>query len=193
MLKTVLAAKRGEIACRILRALRRMGIFSVAVRSDADAFARHVREADEAVSVGGSRPSDSYLRADRILEAAARTGAEAIHPGYGFLSERADFARACEDAGIRFIGPTAAQIEEFGLKHRAREIAAAQGVPLLPGSALLADAQAAVVEANRIGYPGILKSTAGCGRRALRVCRDPSALEAALQSVGRLGPAHFGQ
>src|SRR5258708_39380601 len=115
MLKKILVANRGEIACRILRTLRRMNIRSVAVHSDADAFARHAREADEAVSVGGSRPSDSYLRADRILEAAVQTGADAIHPGYGFLSERADFAQACEDGGIRFIRPTAAQIQGFGL------------------------------------------------------------------------------
>src|SRR5258708_28537353 len=100
MLKKILVANRGEIACRILRTLRRMGILSVAVHSDADAFARHVREADEAVSVGGSRPSDSYLRADRILEAPPRTRAEAIHPGYGFLSQRAHFAPACHDAGV---------------------------------------------------------------------------------------------
>jgi urea carboxylase len=193
MFGKVLVANRGEIACRILRTLRAMGIGSVAVHSEADAFARHAREADEAVCIGGPRPSDSYLRADRILDAARRTGAQAIHPGYGFLSERPEFAQACEKAGIRFIGPTAAQIREFGLKHRARAIAAEQGVPLLPGSPLLADVHAAATEAARIGYPVILKSTAGGGGIGLRVCRDPSELAAAFAAVERLGRANFGE
>ncbi len=192
MFHKVLVANRGEIACRILRTLKKMGIASVAVHSEADAFARHVREADEAAFIGGARPLDSYLRADRILDAAARAGAQAIHPGYGFLSERADFARQCEDAGIRFIGPTSDQIRAFGLKHRAREIAAEHGVPLLPGSALLADASDALVHAARIGYPVILKSTAGGGGIGLRVCRDDSELLGAFESVERLGRANFG-
>jgi urea carboxylase len=193
MFRKILVANRGEIACRILRTLRTMGIGSVAVHSDVDAFARHAREADEAVCIGGPRPSDSYLRADRIVEAARATGAEAIHPGYGFLSERAEFARACDEAGIRFIGPTAEQIQAFGLKHRAREIAEEQGVPLLPGTPLLADANAAAAHAARIGYPVILKSTAGGGGIGLRVCRNDSELEAAFGSVERLGRANFGE
>jgi urea carboxylase len=193
MLRKVLVANRGEIACRILKTLRKMGIASVAVHSETDAFARHVREADEAVCVGGPRPSDSYLRADRILEAARETGADAIHPGYGFLSERASFADACEKVGIRFVGPTAEQIREFGLKHRAREIAEAHGVPLLPGTPLLANAAVAVDSATAIGYPVILKSTAGGGGIGLRVCRSPAELADAFESVERLGRANFGE
>ncbi len=193
MLRKVLVANRGEIACRILRTLRKMGIASVAVHSDVDAFARHVREADEAVCVGGPRPVDSYLRGDRILDVALKTGAEAIHPGYGFLSERAEFAADCERAGVRFIGPTAEQMREFGLKHRAREIAAVHGVPLLSGTPLLPDAQAAIQHAEAIGYPVILKSTAGGGGIGLRVCRNASELAEAFESVERLGRANFGE
>jgi|CZKU01.1.fsa_nt_gi urea carboxylase len=193
MLRKVLVANRGEIACRILKTLRKMGIASVAVHSDADAFARHVREADEAFGVGGPRPADSYLRADAILEVARKTGAQAIHPGYGFLSERAEFADACDRAGVRFVGPTAEQMREFGLKHRAREIAEAHGVPLLPGTPLLANAAAAVERAKSIGYPVILKSTAGGGGIGLRVCRSPAELTDAFESVERLGRANFGE
>jgi urea carboxylase len=188
----VLVANRGEIACRILRTLRAMGVASVSVHSEVDAFARHAREADETVSLGGVRPADSYLRADRILDVAKRLGAQAIHPGYGFLSERHDFAAACEGAGIRFIGPTSDQIREFGLKHRAREIAAAQGVPLLTGTALLDSAATARRRAAEIGYPVILKSTAGGGGIGLKVCRGPEELGAAFESVERLGRANFG-
>jgi urea carboxylase len=169
-----------------------MGIASVAVHSDVDAFARHVREADEAVCVGGARPAESYLRADRILQVARDTGAEAIHPGYGFLSERAEFAADCEREGIRFIGPTSEQIREFGLKHRAREIAATHGVPLLPGTPLLPSAASAVEHAGAIGYPVMLKSTAGGGGIGLRVCRTPGELAEAFESVERLGRANFG-
>jgi urea carboxylase len=188
----VLVANRGEIACRILRTLRGMGIASVSVHSEVDAFARHAREADETIALGGVRPADSYLRADRILEAAARTGAQAIHPGYGFLSERPDFAAACEAAGVRFIGPTSQQIREFGLKHRAREIAAAQGVPLLTGTPLLDSAETARRRAEEIGYPVILKSTAGGGGIGLKICRSPTELDAAFEAVERLGRANFG-
>jgi urea carboxylase len=193
MLRKVLVANRGEIACRILRTLRKMGVASVAVHSDVDAFALHVREADEAACIGTARPSESYLRGDRILEVARETGAEAIHPGYGFLSERAGFAEDCEKAGIRFVGPTAVQIREFGLKHRAREIAAAHGVPLLPGTPLLPSAEAAVLHANAIGFPVILKSTAGGGGIGLRVCRSGGELAEAFESVERLGRANFGE
>jgi urea carboxylase len=192
MFHKVLVANRGEIACRILRTLRRMSIRSVAVYSEVDEFTRHAREADEAACIGGPRPADSYLNADRILEVARRTGAEAIHPGYGFLSERAEFAQACEEAGIRFIGPTPEQIRAFGLKHLAREMAAKQGVPLLPGTPLLASADEAIAQATRIGYPVILKSTAGGGGIGLRICRDASELAIAFVSVERLGSANFG-
>ncbi len=193
MLRKVLVANRGEIACRIFRTLRKLGVASVAVHSDADAFARHVREADEAACVGGARPAESYLRADRILEVALQKGADGIHPGYGFLSERAEFAAECERAGVRFIGPTPEQIREFGLKHRAREIAAAHGVPLLPGTPLLPHAEAAVRRAAEIGYPVMLKSTAGGGGIGLRVCRTAGELVDAFEAVERLGKANFGE
>ncbi|WP_306566052.1 biotin carboxylase N-terminal domain-containing protein, partial [Aquabacterium sp.] len=161
MFDKVLIANRGAIACRIIRTLKSLGIQSVAVYSDADASARHVREADEAYGVGPAPAAQSYLRADEILRIARECGAQAIHPGYGFLSENPGFAEACEAAGIAFIGPTAAQMRAFGLKHTARDLAQANAVPLLPGSGLLRDVDHALSEAERIGYPVMLKSTAG--------------------------------
>ena len=158
MFRKVLIANRGEIACRVIRTLRRMGITSVAVYSDADRHSLHVLQADESVRLGPPAAADSYLKADRLIEAARMSGAEAIHPGYGFLSENAAFAELCESSGIAFIGPTTAQIRDFGLKHTARALASRAGVPLLPGSDLLADAAAAAREARRIGYPVMLKS-----------------------------------
>ncbi len=152
--------------------MRRLGIEVVAIYSDADRHALHVRQADVAVHVGGAAPAESYLNAARILEAARATGAQAIHPGYGFLSENAAFAESCEAAGIVFIGPTPAQMRDFGLKHRARELAAAQQVPLLPGSDLLQDLATARREAARIGYPVMLKSTAGGGGIGLTQCDE---------------------
>src|SRR4051812_205092 len=140
MFHKVLIANRGAIACRIVRTLRRMGIGSIAVYSAADRHSLHVRDADEAVEIGPAPASQSYLSVDAILDAAARTGAEAIHPGYGFLSENADFAEQCEARGIVFIGPTPAQMRAFGLKHPARALAAENGVPLLPGTGLLSSA-----------------------------------------------------
>ncbi|WP_343082599.1 biotin carboxylase N-terminal domain-containing protein, partial [Salmonella enterica] len=134
MFNTVLIANRGEIACRAIRTLQRLGIKSVAVYSDADKNAEHVKQADVAVALGGEKASDSYLRIDKIIDAARETGAQAIWPGYGFLSESLPFAAACEQAGIVFVGPTAQQIGEFGLKHRARELAAEAGVPMTPGT-----------------------------------------------------------
>ncbi len=191
MFRKVLVANRGEIACRILRTLRRLGIGSVAVHSEADANAQHVRLADEAFLLGPPAPADSYLRTDRILEVARAAGAEAIHPGYGFLSENAGFAEACEAAGLRFIGPTADQIRRFGLKHLAREVARVQAVPLLPGTGLLTDLAQAQREAARIGYPVICKSSAGGGGIGLRVCRDEATLVEAFESVGRLARQNF--
>ncbi|HMJ54601.1 MAG TPA: urea carboxylase [Polyangiaceae bacterium] len=188
----VLVANRGEVACRIVRTLRRLGIRSVAVYSEADAHSRHVREADEAISIGASRAKESYLNPTRILEAAQRTGAQAIHPGYGFLSENADFAQACGDAGMAFIGPTAEQIRVFGRKHLAREIAERAGVPLVPGTSLLSDADDARSQAERLGYPVMLKSTAGGGGIGLRICHQPGELAAAFEAVERLGALHFG-
>ncbi len=191
MFRKVLVANRGEIACRVLRTLREMGIGSVAVYSEADANARHVREADEAIPIGGAAVGESYLRSERILAAAQASGAEAIHPGYGFLSENAAFARTCQAAGIRFIGPTPEQIHRFGLKHLAREVAVREGVPLLPGTGLLADLEEARAAAERIGYPVMCKSTAGGGGIGLRVCRDARALEEAFETVRRLSRQNF--
>src|SRR5580658_4547104 len=153
MFRKVLIANRGEIACRIIRSLRHMGIAAVAVYSDADRHAMHVLQADAAIHLGPAPVSDSYLREDRLIAAARDCGAEAIHPGYGFLSESPTFAQACEAAGIVFIGPTPAQIRDFGLKHTARDIAASAGIPLLPGSKLLTGIEEARWEAARIGYP----------------------------------------
>src|SRR5215471_21096927 len=192
MFGKVLIANRGEIACRILRTLRAMGVRAVAVYSEADAHARHAREADEAVCIGPAPAAESYLDGARILAAAQATGAEAIHPGYGFLSENADFAEACAAAGVRFIGPTPAQIRRFGLKHLAREVASAHDVPLLPGTGLLATAQDARKAAARIGYPVMLKSSAGGGGIGLRVCHDDGALDEAFASVQGLAARHFG-
>ncbi|WP_186204494.1 urea carboxylase [Burkholderia gladioli] len=187
----VLVANRGEIACRVIRTLRRLGIASVAVYSEADRHAPHVGLADQAVCIGPAGAADSYLRMEAILAAARETGAQAIHPGYGFLSENPAFAEACEAAGLRFIGPRAAQMRAFGLKHSAREIAREQGVPLLPGTGLLADAAAALEAAGRIGYPVMLKSTAGGGGIGMSLCRDAGQLAAAFETVARLGAANF--
>jgi urea carboxylase len=191
MFRKVLIANRGAIACRILRTLHRLGVASVAVYSDADAQAPHVRNAGEAIRLGPSPATESYLRADALLDAARATGAEAIHPGYGFLSENAAFAQACEDAGIAFIGPTPAQMRSFGLKHTARELASRNGLPLLPGSGLLQDLTAALDEAGRIGYPVMLKSTAGGGGIGMQLCASPEALRHAFDNVRGLATANF--
>ena len=191
MFDTVLIANRGAIACRILRTLRQLGLRSVAVYSEADADAAHVRQADQAVCIGPAPAAQSYLDADAILAAARATGAGAIHPGYGFLSENPAFADACEAAGIAFIGPDAAQMRAFGLKHTARALAAAHGVPLLPGTGLLPDLASAQAEAERIGYPVMLKSTAGGGGIGMRLVRDAEALESAWDGVQRLAQANF--
>ena len=163
MFKKVLIANRGAIACRIQRTLRRMHIDAVAVYSDVDKHSLHVSGADESVSLGGATAAESYLRQDKLIEAARATGATAIHPGYGFLSENAGFAQACEAVGITFIGPTPGQMRDFGLKHRARALAQEQALPLLPGSGRLKDHTEAPPEAARKGYPLMLKSTAGGG------------------------------
>ena len=191
MFKKVLIANRGAIACRIQRTLKQLGIASVAVYSEADARARHVLEADEAYLLGPAPAAESYLRADRILDIARQCGAEAIHPGYGFLSENPDFADACEAAGIAFIGPTGGQMRAFGLKHTARELAQQNGVPLLPGSGLLADAGHAAAEARRIGYPVMLKSTAGGGGIGMRLIWSEDELKEAYAAVDRLARANF--
>ncbi len=191
MYSKVLIANRGAIACRIIRTLDRLGIKSVAVYSEADRHSLHVRQAGEAVLLGPAPAAQSYLDIPKVLAAAKQTGAEAIHPGYGFLSENAEFAEACEAAGIAFIGPTPAQMRAFGLKHSAREIAEANGVPLLPGTKLLASAEEAQFEANRIGLPVMLKSTAGGGGIGMRLCREAGEVAEAFASVERTSKASF--
>jgi urea carboxylase len=192
LFRKVLIANRGAIACRIIRSLRAMGVSSVAVFSDADAGSLHVTQADEAVRIGPAPAAESYLDVDAILAAAKATGAEAIHPGYGFLSENVAFAQACEARGIAFIGPSAANISAFGLKHTARALAQTQDVPLAPGTDLLTDAEDALAAARRIGFPVILKATAGGGGIGMRVCEDEAALRAGFGAVQRLAMGAFG-
>ncbi len=188
----VLVANRGEIACRIITTLHRLGCEAVAVYAEADRHARHVLDADHAVLLGPAPPAESYLRIDRIVEAARRTGATAIHPGYGLLSEQVGFAEACEAAGITFIGPTPEQLRIFGHKHTAREHALAAGVPLAAGSGLLADLDEAVAAAASIGYPVMVKASGGGGGIGMRACADESALREAFAAVSRLAEANFG-
>ncbi|MBD2870320.1 urea carboxylase [Paenibacillus arenilitoris] len=191
MFTKVLIANRGAIAVRIERTLRRLGIASVAVYTKADQDSLHVDGADEAVPIGEGPAKESYLDAELILRTALEAGAEAIHPGYGFLSENAEFARACRERGIAFIGPEPEQMETFGLKHSAREAAERAGVPMLPGTGLIATAGEATREADRIGYPVMLKSTAGGGGIGMRVCEDEEALLAAFDAVRHLAAANF--
>ena len=191
MFDKVLIANRGAIACRIIRTLKKMGVRSVAVYSEADAGSLHVQMADEAVCIGKATAAESYLRGERILEVALETGAQAIHPGYGFLSENAAFAEQCAAAGVAFIGPTPDQMRRFGLKHTAREIAEQNGVPLLPGSGLLEDVGQAHAEAARIGFPVMIKSTAGGGGIGMRLCWSVDELNEAFISVERLARANF--
>jgi urea carboxylase len=193
MFKKILIANRGEIACRIIRTLDRLKIASVAVYSEADVHAQHVLLASEAHSIGSAAAADSYLRFDRILAVAKQTGAEAIHPGYGFLSENAEFAEACALANIVFIGPTPTQLRQFGLKHTARELAATQQIPLPPGTPLLENLADAQIAARSIGYPIMLKSTAGGGGIGLQVCLSETELEAAFEKVQRLSQSNFSQ
>ncbi|OUE23794.1 urea carboxylase [Clavibacter michiganensis] len=191
-LDTVLVANRGEIACRVIRTAKAMGMRTVAVFSDADRAAPHVREADEAVRLGPAAPRESYLRIEAIIAAARATGAGLIHPGYGFLSENLEFASACEEAGIRFVGPTADQILAFGAKHTARELAEAAGVPLLAGTGLLTDADDAVAQAERIGLPVMLKATGGGGGIGMQACATPDEVREAFGRVTRLAESAFG-
>lgn len=191
MFTKVLIANRGEIACRIIRTLKKMGIGSVAVYSDPDATAAHVLLADEAVRIGPAAPAESYLNMEAILCAARQTGAQAIHPGYGFLSENAAFAGLCAENGIEFIGPTPEQLVDFGLKHKARELAERWNVPLVPGSGLLDSVEAAKTAAESIGYPVMLKSTAGGGGIGMCICRSEDELEEGFERIGRLSRNHF--
>jgi urea carboxylase len=192
MFRKVLIANRGAIACRIIRTLRKMGVASVAVYSEADRSSLHVDQADEAVCIGPAPAAQSYLLIPALLEAARKTGAEAIHPGYGFLSENAGFAEACASHGIAFIGPTPQQMRDFGLKHTARQIAAENGVPMLPGSGLLEDVDATLIAAAKVGYPVMLKSTAGGGGIGMRLCTSSAELRDAFEAVSRQSQASFG-
>ncbi|MFJ9734302.1 acetyl-CoA carboxylase biotin carboxylase subunit [Streptomyces sp. NPDC101171] len=193
MFDTVLVANRGEIAVRVIRTLRSLGVRSVAVFSDADADARHVREADTAVRIGPPPAGESYLSVERLLEAAARTGAQAVHPGYGFLAENAGFARACEEAGLVFIGPPADAIALMGDKIRAKETVKAAGVPVVPGSSGsgLTDAELAAA-AREIGTTVLLKPSAGGGGKGMRLVRDIAVLEEEIAAARREARASFG-
>ena len=191
MFTKILIANRGEIACRVIRTLKKMGIQSVAIYSEADANARHVLDADEAYCVGPAPAAESYLNVDKILEIAQKTGAQGIHPGYGFLSENASFAERCESLGIAFIGPSPSQMRDFGLKHTARALAETNGVPLLPGTGLLAGVDEAKSQAEKIGYPVMLKSTAGGGGIGMQLIWGADELESAFASVQRLSSANF--
>ncbi|MGE7385495.1 acetyl-CoA carboxylase biotin carboxylase subunit [Streptomyces sp. NPDC004126] len=193
MFSTVLVANRGEIAVRVIRTLRQLGIRSVAVFSDADADARHVREADTAVRIGPAAAAESYLSVERLLDAAKRTGAEAVHPGYGFLAENAAFAAACTEAGLAFIGPPASAISLMGDKITAKETVRAAGVPVVPGSSGsgLTDAELAAAAAE-IGMPVLLKPSAGGGGKGMRLVRDEAVLAEEIAAARREAKSSFG-
>ncbi|NGY06440.1 acetyl-CoA carboxylase biotin carboxylase subunit [Solimonas terrae] len=193
MFTKILIANRGEIACRVIKTCRRLGIRTVAVHSEADAGARHVRLADEAYCVGPAASRDSYLRADRILEVARRSGAQAVHPGYGFLSENEGFARACADAGIVFIGPPVTAIQAMGSKSAAKALMQAAKVPLVPGyHGDDQDPKLLQREADRIGYPVLIKASAGGGGKGMRIVERSEDFAAALASCQREAAASFG-
>ena len=194
MFEKILIANRGEIACRVIRTCRKLGIRTVAVYSEADADAQHVRQADEAYPIGGPRPAESYLRGDAILEVARLSGAQAIHPGYGFLSENADFADAVEAAGIAFIGPKAASMRKMGSKAGAKELMQAAGVPVVPGYTG-ADQDPALLqrEADRIGYPLMIKAAHGGGGKGMRIVREAGEFAANLESCQREARNAFGR
>ena len=193
MFSKILIANRGEIACRVAATARRMGIQTVAVYSDADAHAKHVAACDEAVHIGGSAPKDSYLRWERILEAAQATGAQAVHPGYGFLSENEDFANACAAAGLVFIGPPASAIRAMGLKAESKQLMEKAGVPLVPGYHGAGQDPAMLQrEADRIGYPVLIKASAGGGGKGMRLVEKSEDFAAALASCKREAINSFG-
>ena len=191
--KKILIANRGEIAVRIIRACSEMGIWPVAVYSDADRSALHVRYAREAVNIGPPPATESYLRIDRIIEAAKQTGAEAIHPGYGFLAENAEFSRAVTDAGLVFIGPPPSAMEALGDKVKARQLMLDAGVPVVPGSPPLSDDPAeAVAFAKQIGYPVLLKAAAGGGGKGMRIVRNDKELPSLLAQAKGEAASAFG-
>nr|MBP6596551.1 ATP-grasp domain-containing protein [Arenimonas sp.] len=194
MFGKILIANRGEIACRILRSCRRLGIRTVAVYSQADASAQHVRLADEAWPIGGPRPQDSYLRGDAILAAALVSGAQAIHPGYGFLSENADFAEAVQAAGLVFIGPSAASMRKMGSKAGAKQLMQARGVPVVPGyTGEDQDPAHLQREADRVGYPLMIKAAHGGGGKGMRIVHKAEDFQAALESCQREAAGAFGR
>jgi acetyl-CoA carboxylase biotin carboxylase subunit len=192
MFKRVLVANRGEIALRIIRACRELDIESIAVYSEADVDSMHVQLADQAVCIGPASSKESYLKMDRIIAAAEITGAEAIHPGYGFLSENARFAEICESAGLTFIGPSAKVISMMGDKATARATAVANGVPVTPGSEIMSDAETALAEAKRIGFPVMIKATAGGGGRGMRPCFNEADFIGLFQQASNEAVACFG-
>jgi acetyl-CoA carboxylase biotin carboxylase subunit len=193
MFKKILIANRGEIAVRVLRACHEMGIAAVVVYSDVDRAALHVRKADEAYPIGAPAAAESYLNIRKILDVAERSGADAIHPGYGFLSENAKFARACADAGVKFIGPTAAAMEAMGSKTRARQAMEKSGVPFVPGTSRGVESFAAAEQvAARIGYPVMLKAAAGGGGKGMRLVPAPEQLKSALEAASSEAERSFG-
>ena len=192
MFSKILIANRGAIATRAERTFKKMGVTSVAVYSDADRDSLHVENADEAIYLGEGNARATYLNTDKVIAAAKETGAEAIFPGYGFLSESVQFARRCSAEGIVFIGPEPEQMEQFGLKHVARRIAEEAGVPLAPGTGLIATVDEALAAADEIGYPVMLKSTAGGGGIGIKICHDAGELEGAFESARHLAEANFG-
>ena len=191
MFTKVLIANRGAIATRIIRTLKKMHCQSVAIYNEADADSLHVQQADESFSLGEGRAVDTYLDQDKVFEIIAKTGADAVHPGYGFLSENSEFVECCEEKGIAFIGPTTDQMLAFGLKHTARLLAEENNIPLLPGTDLLTDVKQALNEAENIGYPVMLKSTAGGGGIGMQLCWNSAELEKSYDSVCRLGESNF--
>lgn len=191
MFKKVLIANRGAIAVRLIRTLKKMNVQSVAIYADSDLDSLHVRHADEAYCLGEGGAAHTYLDVDKILKIAKKTNVEAIHPGYGFLSENAEFIRRCDAEGITFIGPTAEQVELFGLKHKARKLAKQSSVPLTPGTDLLKNVDDAVMEAKTMGYPVMLKSTAGGGGIGMQLCHCEDELLASFDTVKRLGKSNF--
>ncbi len=194
MFKRILIANRGEIACRVIRTCRRLGIETVAVYSQADAGAQHVRQADQAFLLGGPRPADSYLRGDAVIEAALSSGAEAIHPGYGFLSENPDFADAVTQAGLVFIGPSAESMRRMGSKAGAKDLMAAHGVPVVPGyTGEDQNPQRLATEAERIGYPLMIKAAYGGGGKGMRIVRAAADFAASLESCQREAKNAFGR
>ncbi len=192
MIQSVLIANRGAIAVRIIRTLNALNIRAVSVYAEADKDSLHVQRADESFSLGEGSAKQTYLNQEKIFSIAKASGVDAIHPGYGFLSENPEFVRRCELESIIFLGPTPEQMEAFGLKHRARALAQKNNVPLVPGSPLLDNVEAAIAAAEKIGYPVMLKSTAGGGGIGMQLCHDSKQLLETFESVKRLSQNNFG-